>query len=105
MTYSSASHRPIRRSPTLPCAKLSALYGNVKAEARPTSFAGYKLTPGADGAINLSMPQKIEEAAKEHLPELLDNSSAEAMPTFTDKHRRQLIKKGGQGPLSSLFLI
>lgn len=51
---------------------LKAKFGKVTHEERPTSFAGYKLTWHADGSISLSMEQKIVEAARKHIPEVIE---------------------------------
>ena len=56
------------------CKLLSDKYGDVKPCRNPTSFAGFSISPGAHGGIKLTMPQKIIEAAREHLPELLDGT-------------------------------
>ena len=53
-------------------AQLSDRYGDLRAERKPTSFAGYSLTYNEDGSLCLSMPQKIIEAAREHLPSLIE---------------------------------
>ena len=51
---------------------LSEKYGDLRPERNPTSFVGYRIKRNG-GAINLSMPQKISEAAREHLPQLIDH--------------------------------
>ena len=60
---------------------LSSTYGELSHEANPTSFPGYKLTHLENGAINLTMPQKIEEAAPRftsaHLPRTCTEGSGQ----------------------------
>jgi hypothetical protein len=54
------------------CAHLSAKYGDVGAKPEPTSYAGWAIKRDrAAGTINLTLEQKIVEAAREHCPELL----------------------------------
>ena len=51
---------------------LSGAYGNLTFEHEPDSFAGYKLNrKRTAGTIQLTMEQKVIEAAREHMPELL----------------------------------
>ena len=55
------------------CALLSAEFGDVQMEHEPTSFKGYCVWRDRPGLLlRLTMPQKIIEAAREHLPDLLD---------------------------------
>ena len=50
----------------------AAFDGEVKVDYSPTSFAGLKLERDRERrTLTLSMPQKIIEAAREHMPELL----------------------------------
>ena len=52
---------------------LTEKFGKVTSEHEPTAFAGYKIQRDrARRALTISMPQKIVEAVREHLPELLD---------------------------------
>jgi hypothetical protein len=51
----------------------AAFGGEVQSEHEPTSFAGYKVTRDMQArTLNLSMPQKVTEAARAHAPVLLD---------------------------------
>ena len=50
-------------------AALAVLYGDLRPEQEPSSFAGYRVARTAD-ALTISMPQKAIEAATEHVPEL-----------------------------------
>jgi hypothetical protein len=54
---------------------LRGKFGEVTSERDPTAFAGRKVTHGADGSINLSMPLKIEDAVRRHIPELLNGKT------------------------------
>ncbi|EOD17007.1 hypothetical protein EMIHUDRAFT_118788 [Emiliania huxleyi CCMP1516] len=50
----------------------AAFNDEVKVDYSPTSFAGFKLERDRERrTLTLSMPQKIIEAAREHMPELL----------------------------------
>lgn len=61
------------------CAALSAKYGDVGAIREPTSYAGIKITRDREaGTIKLSLPQKVVEAVREHLPELLEGKPTNA---------------------------
>ena len=54
-------------------AALRKRFGEVTSEQQPTSFAGYRLAWAADrSAVTLSMEQKVVEAVRAHMPELLD---------------------------------
>ena len=54
------------------CSLLSAEYGNVHYDTNPSSFKGYKFHRDRGGKLlQLTFPQKIVEAARAHLPELL----------------------------------
>ena len=55
-------------------AKLSALYGDLRPGRAPDSFAGYSIDRTA-GRIRISLPQKLIQAAREHLPGLLDTAT------------------------------
>jgi hypothetical protein len=55
-------------------AKLSGMYGDLRPEREPTSFAGYSLRYQG-GRITISVPQKVKEAARQHLPGLLDDAT------------------------------
>ena len=60
---------------------LSERYGDLRPEREPTSYAGIALRRDrAAGMINLSMPQKVIEAAREHYPELLTGASPDSPP-------------------------
>ena len=61
-------------------AALSATYGDLRPQREPTSFAGYSVRYH-HGRISISVPQKITEAARTHLPGLLDDD------TVTDADR------------------
>ena len=67
------------------CKLLTAKYGDVRPERTPTSFAGYSITHG-DASITLSMSQKVIEAAREHLPELLSASPPPDLPSGSKLH-------------------
>ena len=55
------------------CAILSEAYGDVRYESEPTSFKGYLIRRDrAARLIQLTFPQKVDEAVRSHLPELLD---------------------------------
>jgi len=55
------------------CKSLSKTYGDVRYDANPTSFKGYKIERDRPGRrIKLTFPQKILEAVREHLPDLLE---------------------------------
>ena len=63
------------------CAALSELYGDVGAAREPTSYVGYRLQRDREaGTINLSLEQKIVEAAREHMPELLEGGRPKDLP-------------------------
>ena len=86
------------------CRLLSQKYGDVKAVREPDSFAGFSLTRPAAGRINLSMPQKIIEAAREHMPELLEGTkvsvpSATAMQKIADAMRMSDDRKKSLAPV------
>ena len=64
------------------CAELSRLYGDVGAVREPTSYVGYHITRDrAAGTLRLTLEQKIVEAARAHMPELLDGQRPANMPT------------------------
>ena len=51
---------------------LTKKYGDCKQEREPTSFKGYSIKRDrAARQLQLTFPQKIIEAAREHLPALL----------------------------------
>jgi len=55
------------------CAILSEAYGDVRYEIEPTSFKGYFIRRDRLAClIQLTFPQKINEAMRSHLPELID---------------------------------
>jgi len=57
------------------CAILSEAYayGDVRYESEPTSFKGYSIRRDrAARPIQLTFPQKVDEAVRSHLPELID---------------------------------
>ena len=55
------------------CAILSEAYGDVRYEIEPTSFKGYSIRWDRPAClIQLTFPQKIDEAMRSHLPELID---------------------------------
>jgi len=55
------------------CALLSKKYGDVRTDREPTSFKGYSIyRDRASRLLRLTLPNKITEAAREHLPALLD---------------------------------
>ena len=57
-------------------AYLRAKYGKVTSEREPSSFVGYKLERDrAARTLTISMPQKVTEAAREHLPSLLEGKA------------------------------
>ena len=61
------------------CAALSTKYGDVGATREPESHAGFKITRHRErGTITLSLPQKVVEAAREHLPELIEGKPTNA---------------------------
>ena len=64
------------------CKILSGHYGDVKAVRAPKDFAGFKIDR-SDAGLRLSMPQKIIEAVREHMPELLDESGKVSVPSAT----------------------
>ena len=66
-------------------ARLAERYGTLDAVREPDSFAGYRIAR-ADGALTLSMPQKIVEAARTHLPELLSGEPT-ALPDGKKLHQ------------------
>jgi hypothetical protein len=56
-------------------------FGDVTAEREPASFVGYKITRDRQRrALTINMPQKVIEATREHLPQLVDNGTAPALP-------------------------
>ena len=62
---------------------LTEKYGDVGPVKEPSSYAGYKLRRDRKRrTINMSMPQKIVEAAREHLSELLTGGTP-AIPSGT----------------------
>ena len=64
------------------CAELSRLYGDVGAVREPTSYVGYHLTRDREaGTLCLSLEQKIVEAARAHMPALLDGDRPKDLPT------------------------
>jgi hypothetical protein len=55
------------------CALLSEKYGDVRTEREPTSFKGFSIYRDRPGLLlRLTLPQKIIETAREHMPALLD---------------------------------
>ena len=68
------------------CRLLSQRYGDVKAVREPDSFAGFSVTRPAPSKITLSMPQKIIEAAREHMPELIEGGKV-SVPSYTSMQK------------------
>lgn len=63
------------------CAILSDRYGDVRYETEPTSFKGYSIRRDRPARLlQLTMPQKIDEAARAHLPQLLDGGALPRLP-------------------------
>jgi hypothetical protein len=59
-----------------------ARFGDVTAEREPQSFVGYRVSRDRQRrALTLSMPQKVVEATREHLPELISAGKAPALPS------------------------
>ena len=57
-------------------AALRARFGNVTSEREPTSFVGYKLKRDRSArTLTISMPQKVVEACREHLPEVISGKA------------------------------
>jgi len=55
------------------CAILFEVYGDVRYEIEPTSFKGYSIRRDRPAClIQLTFPQKINEAMRSHLPELIN---------------------------------
>jgi len=55
------------------CAILFEAYGDVRYEIEPTSFKGYSIRRDRPAClIQLTFPQKINEAMRSHLPELIN---------------------------------
>jgi len=55
------------------CALLCEKYGDVRTEREPNSFKGYSIDcDHASRLLRLNLPNKITEAAREHLPAPLD---------------------------------
>ena len=64
------------------CAELSRLYGDVGAVREPTSYVGYHITRDrAAGTLRLTLEQKVVEAARAHMPELLGEQRPPNLPT------------------------
>ena len=83
------------------CAALSELYGDVGAAREPTSYVGYRMhRDRAAGTITLSLEQKVVEAAREHMPELLEGKRPKDLPTGTKLHAMadalQLAERAGE---------
>ena len=86
------------------CALLSAKYGDVKATREPDSFAGFSISRAVPNRIHLSMPQKVVEAAREHMPELLTETkpscpSATSMQKIADAMAMPTERKKSLTPL------
>ena len=63
---------------------LSTLYGDLRAEREPTSFNGYSIKRDRSiNAITLTVGQKIIEAAREFMPELLDATEPQLSATMS----------------------
>ena len=79
----SEHHASNRAVTTNVIARLRARFGEVTYEEEPTSFAGIRLArqrPAVRGTLNegrlsMTMERKVDEAVREHLPELLDGGS------------------------------
>jgi hypothetical protein len=70
-----------RRASRAPCASLSKLYGDMRYEPEPSSFKGYSIRRDRLARLlQLTMPQKIDEAARAHIPELLDGGALPRLP-------------------------
>jgi hypothetical protein len=70
-----------RRASRELCASLSKLYGDLRYETEPSSFKGYSIRQDRPvRLLQLTMPQKIDEAARAHLPELLDGGALPRLP-------------------------
>jgi hypothetical protein len=70
-----------RRASRALCTALSKLYGDLRYEAEPSSFKGYSIHGDRSACLlQLTMPQKIDEAARAHLPELLDGGALPRLP-------------------------
>lgn len=62
-------------------ALLSAKYGDLRPVREPTSYAGMAIARDrAQGTLQLTLPQKIVEAAREHYPELLSGERPTSPP-------------------------
>ena len=72
-------------------AALSSLYGDLRLEVDPTSFAGYTLLRNWEtNAITVTMTQKIEDAVDEHASgirsgEKLDLPKGQRLTEMADK--------------------
>jgi hypothetical protein len=70
-----------RRASRALCTALSKQYGDLRYEAEPSSFKGYSIRRDRPARLlQLTMPQKIDEAARAHLPELLDGGALPRLP-------------------------
>jgi hypothetical protein len=70
-----------RRASRTLCASLSKLYGDLRYETEPSFFKGYSISRDRPARLlQLAMPQKIDEAARAHLPELLDGGALPRLP-------------------------
>ena len=79
-------------------ALMRAKYGDVTSELHPTSFYGCKLEYGADGSITISLPQKIVEAVREHVPALLDGKTPKQLGLLTGIKLQQALDSLELGP-------
>ena len=79
-------------------ALMRAKYGEVTTERQPKSFYGCKLEYGADGSITISLPQKIIEAAREHLPGLIDGRTPKQLELLTGTALQQALDSLELGP-------
>ena len=95
ITESSPDADTAERTIALMCAK----YGEVTAERQPKSFYGCKLAYGDDGSITISLPQKIIEAAREHLPGLIEGRTPKQLDLLTGTTLQQALDSLELGPV------
>jgi hypothetical protein len=79
---------------------LSSHYGDLRPAREPTSYAGFRIQRDrARRSLNLSLPQKIIEAAREYIPDILEGKPL-SLPSGTTLQRMadsmQLAERSGR---------